>query len=153
MPSKLSWIRPMDQEETSTVSWLRGLNFRTSGQTPLLLNGLCSHTSSHTPILASPSSFCPFPVLDIDPIHGHTYSAGAKGTKRTAAAASGGGEVAQDVAAAYQAFDWGELSGRDGGLEKLTIKDLKLYLQYNKLPVSGNKGEICARIRKHMESL
>ena len=75
---------------------------------------------------------------------------GAKGTKRAAAAAEGGAGAA-DVAAAYQAFDWGELAGREGALEKLTIKDLKLYLQYNRQPVSGNKGELCTRIRKHVE--
>ena len=181
--------------------------------------GPISTVSTSVPVIIICPIYDKGHILDLQPLPVF-HPIGAKGTKRAAGEGGGsgtvGGGAAADVAATYQAFDWAEL-GRGSALEKLTIKDLKIYLQYNRcgyyhipavqqvwipssisfsyyqlgfhpwrvhtralfsaslfflgtpsicmlvqpsyplmcstsrLPVSGNKGELCTRIRKHME--
>ncbi len=51
-------------------------------------------------------------------------STGSKGSKRKIVSSTDDVGVAE----AYLAFDWKELGGRAGGLEKLTINNLKVTL-------------------------
>ncbi len=70
---------------------------------------------------------------------------GAKGSKRKAP-----GSAVEDPSEQYVSIDWQALGGRSGGLEGLTLDKLKLYLHFHRLPVSGKKADVCARIRNHM---
>ena len=48
--------------------------------------------------------------------------------------------------------DWSELRNQPGGLESLTVPDLKVYLRLHSLPMSGTKAVLIERIKEHMDS-
>lgn len=48
--------------------------------------------------------------------------------------------------------DWVELRNRDGGLESLTVPDLKVYLKNNSLPLGGTKPVLIERIKDHIDT-
>ena len=54
-----------------------------------------------------------------------------------------------DVAALYAQTDWAGLAAQ-GKLTSLTNPTLKAYLASNRLPVSGNKADLIARIESHL---
>ena len=57
------------------------------------------------------------------------------------------------IAAEYAEHNWAELGapGAKKGLTSLTIPTLKIYLQHHSLKLTGNKGEIVARIQEHLQ--
>eukprot|EP00877_Chromochloris_zofingiensis_P012838 jgi/Chrzof1/7808/Cz02g37100.t1 len=74
---------------------------------------------------------------------GGAGAAKSKGTKRKEEA-----ELTQ--AEAYQQIDWKRLADT-GGLQKLTVEQLKLYLTYHRLKKDGRKADLIARIQEHVQ--
>ena len=61
--------------------------------------------------------------------------------------------AAASAAESYAQHDWAKLAKPGGGLEKLKNDELKLYLKHNRLTVSGNKADLVARIREHLQAV
>eukprot|EP00879_Flechtneria_rotunda_P001876 GHRR01002047.1.p1 GENE.GHRR01002047.1~~GHRR01002047.1.p1 ORF type:complete len:433 (+),score=166.08 GHRR01002047.1:1761-3059(+) len=89
-----------------------------------------------------------------------------KGAKRKAADSPAGSnkagrskaahsEAQKDAAEEYKEYDWQALADKaddqKAGLPKLTVAQLKVYLRYHNLPVSGNKPDLVGRIQEHVQ--
>ncbi|KAG1676939.1 hypothetical protein FOA52_014815 [Chlamydomonas sp. UWO 241] len=70
-----------------------------------------------------------------------------KGVKR-AADAGPDADLVQD----YRNFDWSRLAAEEAGLMQLTIPQLKIYLKFHHLTLSGTKAVVAERIRDHLDS-
>ncbi|KAL6752157.1 SPOC like C-terminal domain-containing protein [Haematococcus lacustris] len=74
------------------------------------------------------------------------------GTKRKAADAAGELSIGEQYALGIGGHKWADVALDMGKLEKRTAEDLKIYLKYHGLKLSGRKAELCARIREHAMS-
>ncbi|KAJ9533053.1 hypothetical protein QJQ45_018145 [Haematococcus lacustris] len=74
------------------------------------------------------------------------------GTKRKAADAAGELSIGEQYALGIGGDKWADVALDMGKLEKRTAEDLKIYLKYHGLKLSGRKAELCARIREHAMS-
>lgn len=77
------------------------------------------------------------------------YGPGGMGPAGKTAGVKRKAEPAPHTADAYAEFDWASLVGQDK-LNRLTNDQLKVYLRYNNLPLSGKKADFIARITNHV---
>ncbi|GBF89248.1 ATP-dependent DNA helicase 2 subunit 1 [Raphidocelis subcapitata] len=77
------------------------------------------------------------------------YGPGGAGPAGKTAGVKRKAEPAPHTADAYAEFDWATLAGQDK-LSRLTNDQLKVYLRYHNLPLSGKKADFIARITNHV---
>jgi hypothetical protein len=58
-------------------------------------------------------------------------------------------DATRNIATFVASHNWKDLA-QGGGLAKLTVADLDMYLEYHKLKKTGNKGAKVDRIKEHL---